>query len=340
MTKKYNIAVIGATGNVGRETLNILAERNFPINKIHAIASNNSIGRQVSYGEKILQISGLDNLDFEELDIAFFSAGSNISKEFVPKATTKNCIVIDKSSYFRLDDQVPLIVPEANLSTIKDFRTKNILANPNCIAIPLAVALKPLDNEITIKRVVISTYQSVSGAGKAGMDELYDQTKSKYIFEEKSPKIFPKQIAFNLFPHIGDLNKDGYTSEESKIALELEKIMGNHFKTSVTSVRVPVFVGHSISVNIEFGSKVNANDVQEILQDADGIITVSHANKDLAYISPTEVVGEDAVYVSRIRDDLSTENAVNLWITCDNLRKGAALNSVQIAEELIKTYLK
>ncbi|ABE04901.1 aspartate-semialdehyde dehydrogenase [Rickettsia bellii] len=338
MTKKYNIAVIGATGNVGRETLNILAERNFPINKIYAVASNNSIGKKVSFGEQVLQISSLDDLDFEEIDIAFFSAGSEVSKKFIPIAIVKNCMVIDKSSFFRLSEDIPLIVPEANLSTLKDFAIKNIISNPNCIAIPLAVVLKPLDNEISIKRVVISTYQSVSGAGKAGMDELYDQTKSKYIFEEKSPNIFPKQIAFNLFPHIGDLNKDGYTSEESKIALELQKIIGDHLKVSVTSVRVPVFVGHSISVNIEFSSKVDAKEVEEILEDADGVVMISQT-KDLAYISPTEVVGEDAVYVSRIRDDESKENAINLWITCDNLRKGAALNSVQIAEELIKTYL-
>jgi len=338
MTKKYNVAVIGATGNVGRETLNILAERDFPTNKIYAIASNNSIGKKVSFGDKILQISSLDNLDFGEIDIAFFSAGSSISREFASKATAKNCVVIDKSSFFRLNNEVPLIVPEANLSTLKDFNVKKIIANPNCIAIPLAVVLKPLDNEIRIRRVVISTYQSVSGAGKAGMDELYDQTKSKYTFEEKAPNIFPKQIAFNLFPYIGDLNNDNYTSEESKIALELEKIIGDHLKVSVTSVRVPVFVGHSISVNIEFDNKIDAKEVEEILEDADGVITVLQT-KDLAYISPTEVVSEDAVYVSRIRDDASRANAVNLWITCDNLRKGAALNSVQIAEELIKTYL-
>ncbi|GAA5252785.1 aspartate-semialdehyde dehydrogenase [Candidatus Rickettsia kedanie] len=338
MIKKYNIAVIGATGNVGRETLNILAERNCPINKIHAIASDNSIGREISYGAKILQISSLTNLNFDDIDIAFFCAGSEVSKEFIPKATASNCVVIDKSSLFRIDDQVPLIVPEVNLSTLKDFTAKNIIANPNCIAIPLAVALKPLDNEIKIKRVVISTYQSVSGAGKAGMDELYEQTKSKYVFGENDPKKFPKQIAFNLFPHIGDLNKDGCTSEEAKIAFELNKIMGNHFKASVTSVRVPVFIGHAISVNIEFNNKMDANIAEEILQEADGIVTISN-NNDLAYISPVEVVGEDAVYVSRIRNDVSKPNTINLWITCDNLRKGAALNSVQIAEELINNYL-
>lgn len=336
MTKKYNIAVIGATGNVGRETLNILAERNFPVNKIHAIASDNSIGREISFGEKILQISSLTNLNFDDIDIAFFCAGSEVSKEFIPKATASNCVVIDKSSLFRVDNQVPLIVPEVNLSTLKDFTAKNIIANPNCIVIPLAVVLKPLDNEI--KRVVISTYQSVSGAGKAGMDELYDQTKSKYAFGESDPQIFPKQIAFNLFPHIGDLNKDGYTSEEAKIAFELNKIIGNHFKASVTSVRVPIFIGHSISVNIEFNDKMDATIAEEILQDADSVITISN-NNDLAYISPVEVVGEDAVYVSRIRNDASRANTINLWITCDNLRKGAALNSVQIAEELINTYL-
>ncbi|MEY4463437.1 MAG: Aspartate-semialdehyde dehydrogenase 2 [Pseudomonadota bacterium] len=338
MTKKYNIAVIGATGNVGRETLNILAERNFPVNKVYAIASDNSIGREISFGEKILQISSLANLNFDDIDIAFFCAGSEVSKKFVPKATASNCVVIDKSSLFRAHDQVPLIVPEVNLSTLKDFAAKNIIANPNCIVIPLAVVLKPLDNEIKIKRVVISTYQSVSGTGKAGMDELYGQTKSKYAFGENDSKIFPKQIAFNLFPHIGNLNKDGYTSEEAKIAFELNKIIGDHIKASVTSVRVPVFIGHSISVNIEFNDKMDATIAEEILQDADGIVTVSH-NKNFTYTSPIEVVGEDAVYVSRIRNDASRANTINLWITCDNLRKGAALNSVQIAEELINTYL-
>ncbi|ADE29832.1 aspartate-semialdehyde dehydrogenase [Rickettsia prowazekii] len=338
MTKKYNIAVIGATGNVGRETLNILAERHFPINKIYAIASDNSLGREVRFGEKILHINSIKIFNFHDIEIAFFCAGSNVSKEFIPKATSCNCIVIDKTSLFRADNQVPLIVPEVNLSTLKEFNTKNIIANPNCIVIPLVVVLKPLDNEIKIKRVVISTYQSVSGAGKAGMDELYNQTKSKYVFRENNPKKFPKQIAFNLFPYIGDLNKDGYTSEETKIAFELNKIMGNHFKTSVTSVRVPVFIGHAISVNIEFSDKIYAKDVEEILQDADGIVTISN-NNGLAYISPIEVVGEDAVYVSRIRNDLSKDNTINLWITCDNLRKGAALNSVQIAEALINNYL-
>ncbi|AFB21280.1 aspartate-semialdehyde dehydrogenase [Rickettsia canadensis] len=338
MTKKYNIAVIGATGNVGRETLNILAERNVPINKIHAIASDSSLGQEVSFGEKILQVNSLKNLDFQGLDIAFFCASSEVAKEFIPKATASNCVVIDKSSLFRVDNQVPLIVPEANLATLKEFNTKNIIANPNCIVIPLAVALKPLDNEIKIKRVVISTYQSVSGAGKAGMDELYNQTKAKYVFGDNDPTKFPKQIAFNLFPHIGDLNKDGYTSEEAKIAFELNKIIGDHFKASVTSVRVPVFIGHSISVNIEFSDKMDANIAEEILEDADGIVTISN-NNNLAYISPVEVVGEDAVYVSRIRNDASRPNTLNLWITCDNLRKGAALNSVQIAEALINTYL-
>ncbi|MGX6959697.1 MAG: aspartate-semialdehyde dehydrogenase [Rickettsia endosymbiont of Pentastiridius leporinus] len=338
MTKKYNIAIIGTTGNVGRETLNVLAERNFPVNKVYAIASDSSIGREVSFGEQTLRIDSLNNLDFDNVDIAFFSAGSNISKEFIPKAAAKSCISIDKSSYFRLDEKVPLVVPEANLSTIKDFNIKNIIANPNCIAIPLAVVLKPLDNEVKIKRVVISTYQSVSGAGKAGMDELYNQTKYKYTFGDHDSQIFSKQIAFNLFPHIGTLNNDGYTSEESKIALELQKIIGDHFKTSVTSVRVPVFIGHSISVNIEFKDKIDAKEVAEILEEADGVVTISNT-KDAAYTSPIEVVCEDAVYVSRIRDDVSSANTINLWVTCDNLRKGAALNSVQIAEELINNYL-
>lgn len=335
MKKKYNIAVIGATGNVGRETLNILAERDFPIGEIYAVASNESRGAEISFGDRVLKVVTLEGLDFSKINIAFFAASSDISKEYAPKAASKGCIVIDKSSFFRLDADVPLIVPEANLGSLKDYTLRNIISSPNCCTIPLAVVLKPLDNEAKIKRIVISTYQSVSGAGKTGMDELYDQTKSKYVFNDMAPRIFPKQIAFNLFPHIGDFNHDGSTSEESKIAMELEKIIGLHAKASVTCVRVPVFVGHAMSVNIEFSGKMEAEDADEILQEADGITVISTQN-EAKYASPIDVVGEDNVYVSRVRKDDSLANTINLWITADNLRKGAALNSVQIAEELVK----
>lgn len=338
MDKKYNIAVIGATGNVGRETLNILAERSFPINKIYAVASKNSLNKEVSFGDKTLNITSLDDLKFNEIDLAFFCAGSDVSREYIPVATAKNCVVIDKSSHFRLDSKVPLIVPEANAAKLKEYNNKKVIANPNCVAIPLSVVLKPLDNEVKIKRIVVSTYQSVSGAGKDGMDELYNQTKSKYIFGEITPKKFPLQIAFNLFPYIGGFKNDGYTEEEDKITAELKKIIGEHIEATVTCVRVPVFVSHSMSVNVEFDDKIDADDAIEILQDVEEIGVISHLN-ELPYISPIDVVGEDLVYVTRIRNDVTQPNTINLWISCDNLRKGAALNSVQIAEELIKNYL-
>lgn len=338
MTKQYNIAVIGASGNVGRETLEILFERNFPINNIHAIASSESNGKEVSFGDCTIKISDIDSVDFSKIDIAFFSAGSEISKKYVPKVAEQGCIIIDKSSFFRLDSDVPLIVLEANLASLKDYTIKNIIANPNCCTAPIATVLKPLDNAVKIKRMVISTYQSTSGAGKRGMDELYEQTKAKYVFKDIEPKVFPQQIAFNLFPHIGDFNKDGSTSEESKISLELEKIIGSHAKFSVTCVRVPVFVGHSISVNVEFSGEIDTKEIEEILKESDSIVVNSHLDKT-QYVSPIDVVGKDLVYVSRIRNDHSQKNTINLWITVDNLRKGAALNAVQIAEELIKGYL-
>ena len=338
MNKKFDIAIIGATGNVGRETLEILAARSFPVNKVHAIASQNSQGQEISFGSDVLKIDTIDQIDFSKVDIAFFAAGSEISQQYVPKATQQGCIVIDKSSFFRLDPEVPLIVPEANLASLKDYAIKNIIANPNCCTIPIATVVKPLDNAAKIKRMVISTYQSTSGAGKAGMDELYNQTKAKYVFSDIEPKVFSRQIAFNLIPKIGNFNQDGSTTEESKIELELEKIIGSHIKSSVTCVRVPVFVSHSISINIEFVNEIDSTEVEEILKEADSVEVVSHMS-DMQYASPIEVVGEDLVYVSRIRNDLSRSNAVNLWITTDNLRKGAALNGVQIAEELLREYL-
>ncbi|WP_375333496.1 aspartate-semialdehyde dehydrogenase [Candidatus Tisiphia endosymbiont of Xenochironomus xenolabis] len=335
MTKKYNIAVIGATGNVGRETLEILFERSLPINNIYAIASSESNGKEVSFGDGTIKITDIDGVDFSKIDIAFFSAGSEISKKYIPMVTKQGCVVIDKSSFFRLDPDVPLIVPEANLASLKDYTIKNIIANPNCCTVPIATALKPLDNAVKIKRLVISTYQSASGAGKKGMEELYEQTKAKYVFKDIEPKVFPHQIAFNLFPHIGSFNKDGSTSEESKIALELEKIIGTHAKASVTCVRVPVFVGHAISVNVEFSGAINAEEVKEILKESDSIEVNCHLYP-IQYVTPKDVVGTDMVYVSRIRQDHSQKNTINLWITADNLRKGAALNAVHIAEELIK----
>lgn len=331
--KKYNVAVIGATGNVGREVLNSLSQRNFPIDKIFAVASPESVGKSVSFGDDTIKIHQITDLDFAEINFAFFCAGSQVSKQYAKLAASKGCIVIDKSSLFRLDENVPLIVPEANIAALKNFKAGGIIANPNCCTIPMAVALKPLDNAAKIKRLVISTYQSVSGAGKDAMDELYRQTKSKFVFENLSPKVFPTQIAFNLFPHIGDFNENGVTDEEYKIEHELKKIINSHIKVSVTCVRVPVFISHAMSVNVEFENHMNAEEAQEILSELDGIITYSCDN-EIKYATPVDVVEEDDVYVSRIRNDDSCKNAINMWIVTDNLRKGAALNAVQIAEEL------
>lgn len=334
MKKKYVVAVVGATGNVGREVLNYLASRDFPIRKIIALASENSVGRQVSFGDDTIKVNQMKNFDFSGVDIAFFCAGSEVSRKYAKEAVSKGCIVIDKSSLFRLDDSVPLIVPEANLQALKNFNT-GIIANPNCCTIPLAVALKPLDNAVKIKRIVISTYQSVSGAGKLAMDELYKQTKAKFVFENLDSRIFPKQIAFNLFPHIGEFKKDGYTDEEYKIQEELKKIIGNHISSTVTCVRVPVFVSHSMSVNIEFEDKMDATEAEELLYEADGVVVHSLEN-EMKYATPIDAVEHDDVFISRIRNDTSKENCINMWICTDNLRKGAALNAVQIAEELIK----
>lgn len=335
MTKKYNVAVIGATGNVGREVLNALKDREFPINNIFAIASPESVGKSVSFGDDTIKVDQITDLDFAKIDFAFFCAGSKVSKQYAPIAAEKGCIVIDKSSYFRLKEDVPLVVPEANIAALKDFKRGGIIANPNCCSIPLAVALKPLDNAAKIKRIVISTYQSVSGAGKSAMDELYQQTKAKYVFENQKPQIFPVQIAFNLFPQVGEFQADGITDEEYKIEHELKKIIGNHIKVSVTCVRVPVFVSHSMSVNVEFEKEMDANEAEEILSESDGVITYSLDN-EVQYATPVDVVEHDEVYVSRIRNDASCKNSLNMWIVTDNLRKGAALNAVQIAEELVR----
>lgn len=334
MKKLYNIAVIGVTGNVGSTIFSILYERDFPINNIYAIASTNSIGKKISFGEKILQILPIENFDFKSVDIAFFAAGSAVSQKYVPIAVNSGCTVIDKSSYYRMDCDVPLIVPEANIRSIENYQKRKIIASPNCCAIPLAVVLKPLDDIAKIKRVVISTYQSTSGAGRYAMDELYNQTKAKYSYTQHKSAIFPKQIAFNLFPQIGDFNEDGSTTEESKIISELQKILGSHIQISITCVRVPVFIGHAIAVNIEFADKVDVEKMTATLSKTSGVVvlTLEHEQK---YCTPIDAVGEDSVYVSRIRKCNSLNNSINLWITVDNLRKGAALNAVQIAESLI-----
>lgn len=334
MIKKYNVAVIGATGNVGREVLNILAEKKFPIDKITAFASANSVGRAVSFGDKEVRVEILDkNSDFSKINIAFFCAGSSVAKEYAKKAADSGCIVIDKSSFFRLRDDVPLIVPEANINQLDKFFGK-IISNPNCCVIPLAVALKPLDNAAKIKRLVISTYQSVSGAGKEAMDELYEQTKSKFVFGETKKQVFNDQIAFNLFPKIGEFLPSGESDEEYKIKEELKKVIGNHIAVSVTCVRVPVFVSHSMSVNVEFEKPLDAIEAEEILREEDSII-LHNTENEYQYATPIDVVEREEVFVSRIRNDGSAKNSLNMWVCCDNLRKGAALNAVQIAEALL-----
>lgn len=334
MTNKYTVAVIGATGNVGREILSNLHEREFPVKTVIPVASGDSVGKQVSFGDETLDVLQIDKVDFKDVDFAFFCVGEEISKKYAKEVASKGCIVIDKSSYFRMDKDVPLIVPEANIHALKGFNS-GIISNPNCCVIPLAVALKPLDNAAKIKRIVISTYQSVSGAGKAAMDELYIQTKAKFVFEDVPAKSLPRQIAFNLFPHIGDFREDGYTGEEYKIATELQKVMGQHVNPTVTCVRVPVFVSHCMSVNVQFEKKLDAKEAEEILYEADGVIVYSDEN-EMQYSTPVDVVRQDEVFVSRIRNDPTAENAINLWVATDNLRKGAALNAIQIAEEVIK----
>lgn len=333
MTKKYTVAVIGATGTVGRQVIDSLENRDFPIKKIIAVASESSVGKQVSFGDQTLNVLKIKDIDFADIDIAFFCAGSGVSKQYAKEAADKGCIVIDKSSFYRLDKNVPLVIPEANLKSLEGFK-KGIISNPNCCVIPMVVALKPLDNAAKIKRIVASTYQSVSGAGKDAMDELYNQTKAKFVFEQLEPKVFPNQIAFNLFPHIGDFRDDGSTDEEYKIESELKKIMGDKVNPTVTCVRVPVFVSHSISVNVEFENEIDAKEAEEILSEADGVV-VNNTESDVKYTTPVEAVEYDDVYVSRIRSDKSRKNCLNLWICTDNLRKGAAVNAVQIAEEVI-----
>jgi aspartate-semialdehyde dehydrogenase len=329
----YRVAVVGATGNVGREMMAILEELEFPVDEIFAVASRKSIGVEVSFGEKILKCQDLEQFDFSKVDIVLMSAGGEVSKAWSEKIGKAGPVVIDNSSAWRMHPDVPLIVPEVNPDAVEDFRKKNIIANPNCSTAQLVVALKPLHDEARIKRVVVSTYQSVSGAGKAGMDELWDQTKALYGLGEVSPKKFTKQIAFNAIPHIDVFLPDGSTKEEWKMTAETQKILDPKIELTATCVRVPVFVGHSEAVNIEFESPLEEDEAREILRDSPGVVVIDK-REDGGYITPVECAGEFPVYVSRIRKDPTVEYGLNLWCVSDNLRKGAALNAIQIAQLL------
>ncbi len=334
----YKVAVVGATGNVGRAILSILAERSFPASEVVALASKNSEGREVSYGERAtLKVKALDDYDFTGTDIALFSPGASVSRIHAPRAAEAGCVVIDNTSYFRMMDDIPLVVPEVNPQALKDFGKRNIIANPNCSTIQMLVALKPLHDEATIKRVVVSTYQSVSGAGKEAMDELYDQTKSLYAHEQMEPQKFTKRIAFNTIPHIDVFLEDGSTKEEWKMVNETKKILDPAIEVFATCVRVPVFVGHAESVTVEFEKPISVEDAWEILDEAPGIV-VADRRENGGYMTPAECAGEDAVYVSRLRKDPTVAHGLSFWCVADNLRKGAALNAVQIAEALIQEY--
>jgi aspartate-semialdehyde dehydrogenase len=336
----YKVVVVGATGNVGREMLNILAEREFPISEIAVLASRKSIGTEVSFGEKTLKTRDLATFDFTGWDIALFAVGSDATKEHAPKSAAAGCIVIDNSSLYRYDPAVPLIVPEVNSEAIHECKNKNIISNPNCSTAQMVVTLKPLHDRARIKRVVVSTYQSVSGAGKEGIDELWDQTKSIYNpVDNKPPTKFTKQIAFNVIPHIDVFMDSGDTKEEWKMVAETKKILDSSVKVTATCVRVPVFVGHSEALNIEFEEFLDEDEARSILRESPGIMVIDK-REDGGYVSPVECVGDYATFISRIRQDVTVENGLNLWCVSDNLRKGAALNAVQIAEVLGNKVLK
>ena len=331
----YRVAVVGATGNVGREMMNVLAEREFPADEVFAIASRRSQGLEVSFGDKTLRCIDIEQFDFAKADICLMSAGSAVSKDWSPRIAAKGCVVIDNSSYWRNDLDVPLVVPEVNADAVRGWTKKGIIANPNCSTAQMVVVLKPLHDFAKITRVVVSTYQSVSGAGKDAMDELWHQTKGKYVpGQEMESKKFPKQIAFNVIPQIDVFMEDGYTKEEWKMLVETKKILDPKIKVTATCVRVPVFVGHSESINIEFERPISADQAREILRAAPGVMVVDKREPG-GYMTPVEAAGEFATYVSRIREDATVENGLALWCVSDNLLKGAALNAVQIAETLI-----
>ena len=330
----YRVVVAGATGNVGREMLNILAEREFPVDASAALASRRSIGTEVSFGERTLKCRDIEGFDFEGWDIALFAIGSEATKTYAPRAAAAGCVVIDNSSLYRYDPRIPLVVPEVNPEAVEGYRERNIIANPNCSTAQMVVALKPLHDRARIKRVVVATYQSVSGAGKEGMDELWDQTKGIFVpGQEVAPKKFSKQIAFNVIPHIDVFLDDGSTKEEWKMVAETKKILDPSIKVTATCVRVPVFVGHSEAVNIEFEDFLDEDEARDILREAPGILVIDKREPG-GYVTPIECVGDYATFVSRIRQDSTIENGLSMWIVSDNLRKGAALNAVQIAETL------
>src|ERR1700730_1266743 len=334
----YKVAVVGATGNVGRQMMEILAERSFPIDEVVALASRRSLGTEVSFGDKTLKVRALEHCDFSGVDICLMSAGSAVSKEWSPKIAAQGAVVIDNSSCWRMDPDVPLIVPEVNADAVVGFTKKNIVANPNCSTAQLVVVLKPLHDRAKIKRVVVATYQSVSGAGKEAMDELWDQTKGIFVTNPPEPKAFTKQIAFNVIPHIDVFMEDGQTKEEWKMMAETKKILDPKIKLTATCVRVPVFVGHSEAVNVEFEDPITAADATQILRSAPGCLVIDK-HEPGGYVTPYECAGEDATYISRIRTDPTVDNGLVLWCVSDNLRKGAALNAIQIAECLINRKL-
>ena len=337
----YRVVVVGATGNVGREILNILAERQFPADEVAAVASARSTGDIVDFGEsgETLKVRNLEHFDFAGWDMALFAAGSETSKVYAPRAAAAGCTVIDNSSLYRMDPDVPLIVPEVNPQAIAGYTKRNIIANPNCSTAQLVVALKPLHDAATIKRVVVATYQSVSGAGKAGMDELFEQSRNIFVGDPNAPSHFTKQIAFNVIPHIDVFLDDGSTKEEWKMVVETKKILDPAIKVTATCVRVPVFVGHSEAVNVEFEKEISAAQARAILREAPGVMLIDK-QEDGGYVTPVECVGDYATFVSRVREDSTVEHGLSLWVVSDNLRKGAALNAVQIAELLGRKHLQ
>jgi aspartate-semialdehyde dehydrogenase len=337
----YRVVVVGATGNVGREMLNILGERQFPLAEVAAVASPRSTGDIIDFGDsgEELKVRNIEHFDFAGWDMALFAAGSDVSKAYAPKAAASGCTVIDNSSLYRMDPDVPLIVPEVNPEAIAGYRKRNIIANPNCSTAQMVVALKPLHDFAKIKRVVVATYQSVSGAGKAGMDELFEQSRNIFVGDQSEPVKFTKQIAFNVIPHIDAFLDDGSTKEEWKMVVETKKILDPKIKVTATCVRVPVFVGHSEAINIEFENEISAKDARRILREAPGVMLVDK-QEDGGYVTPVEAVGEYATYVSRVREDPTVDNGLSLWCVSDNLRKGAALNAVQIAELLGRKHLQ
>ena len=329
----FKVAIAGATGNVGREMLDILAERRFPVSEVVALASQRSLGTEVSFGDRTLKCKVLEQYDFSDTDICLMSAGGEVSKQWSPRIGAQGCVVIDNSSAWRYDADVPLIVPEVNADAIALFSRRNIIANPNCSTIQLVVALKPLHDRARIKRVVVSTYQSVSGAGKEAMDELFSQTRSIFVSDSVEVKKFPKRIAFNVIPQIDVFMEDGYTKEEWKMMAETKKILDPKIKLTATCVRVPVFIGHAEAVNVEFETALSPEEAREILREAPGVLVIDRLETG-GYITPHEAAGEDATYVSRIREDATVEHGLSFWCVSDNLRKGAALNAIQIAEVL------